>query len=134
MGSNSNNNKKLKEGFCCFLRGKVFKVEPVTFCRVIKSCMPLDIKIKGSPSKHLLVLTCLQNVFETSSASQFYVFQDALKTSCKDALKTSWRRYQDAWKTKKCYAEDVLKTLWRHVLEMFWRYYWEKHNTGDICI
>ena len=44
------------------------------------------------PSKHLLVL----------------------KTSCKYVLKTSW-------KTKNCYAEDVLKTSWRHVLKTSWR-------------
>ena len=40
------------------------------------------------PSKHLLVL----------------------KTSCKDVLKTSW-------KTKNCYAEDVLKTCLEDVLK-----------------
>ena len=38
-----------------------------------------------------------------------------LKTSCKYVLKTSW-------KTKHCYAEDVLKTSWRHVLNTSWRH------------
>ena len=26
------------------------------------------------------------------------------------------------WKTKNCYAEDVLKTSWRHVLKTSWRH------------
>ena len=45
-------------------------------------------------------------------------------------VKTSSRRLQDllqdvfrtSWKTKNCYAEDVLKTSWRHVLKTFWRH------------
>ena len=37
-----------------------------------------------------------------------------LKTSCKYVLKTSW-------KTKNCYAEDVLKTSWRRLEDMPWR-------------
>ena len=45
-------------------------------------------------------------------------------------VKTSSRRLQGllqdvfrtSWKTKNCYAEDVLKTSWRHVLRTFWRH------------
>ena len=48
----------------------------------------------------------LEDVFNTSSAQQFYVFQDVLKT---------------AWKTKNCYAEDVLKTCLEDVLKALWR-------------
>ena len=44
--------------------------------------------------------TCLEDVFNASSAWQFYVFQVVLKTSCKEVLKRSW-------KTKNCNAEDV---------------------------
>ena len=42
----------------------------------------------------------------------------------RDVLKTSSRRLQDvfktSWKTKNCYAEDLLKTSWRHVLKTSW--------------
>ena len=65
--------------------------------------------------------TCLEDVFNTSSAQRFYVFQDVLKAS--------WRRFQDlsqdvlktSWKTKNCYAEDIFKTSRRHVLKTSWR-------------
>ena len=40
--------------------------------------------------------------------------QDVFKTYLQDALKTSW-------KTKNCYAEDVLKIFSRHVLKTSWR-------------
>ena len=68
----------------------------------------------------------LEDVFNKSSAWQFFVFQDVfLKTSCKYVLKTSGRRLAEmsqdvlktSWKTENCYAEDVLKISWRHVLK-----------------
>ena len=54
--------------------------------------------------------------------------ENVLKTFCQDALKISWRRFEDilqdllktSWKTKNCYAEDILKTSWRHILKMSW--------------
>ena len=56
-----------------------------------------------------------------------------------DVLKTPWRRlpkasclqdlsqdvFKTSWKTKNCYAEDMLKTSWRHVLKTSWRHIWK---------
>ena len=43
------------------------------------------------------------------------------------------RRLEDvlkpSWKTKNCYAEDVLKISWRHTLKASWRHYGDKQNT-----
>ena len=72
------------------------------------------------------IIKNLAHVFNTSSAWQFYVFQDVLKTSCKDVLKTSWRplarRLEDV-------LEDEILLRWirlehmscRCVQDMFWR-------------
>ena len=46
--------------------------------------------------------TCLEDVFNTSSVWQFYVFQDVLKTSWirrEDILETSWKHYRDKQNT-----------------------------------
>ena len=40
---------------------------------------------------------------------------DVLQKRLEDVLTTYW-------KTKNCYAEDVLKTSWRHVLKTSWRH------------
>ena len=55
-------------------------------------------------SRHALKMPSrrLQDVFKTSSAQQFFVFQDVLKT-------------------KNCFAEDILETSSRHVLKTSWR-------------
>ena len=37
--------------------------------------------------------------------------------------------FKTSWKTKHCYAEDVLKTSWRHVLKTSWRHCGGKQNT-----
>ena len=75
------------------------------------------------PSKHLLVLKTswkslqdmswrhLQHVFSVTMLRLPRRLEDVLKTSCKTS-----------WKTKNCYAEDVLKTSWRHVLKTSWRH------------
>ena len=66
-----------------------------------------------------------RHVFETSSAQQFFVFQDVLKMPCEmssgrlqDVFMTSLQDvFKTSWKTKNCYAKDVLKTSSRHVLK-----------------
>ena len=68
----------------------------------------------------------LQHVFSVTILRLPRRLEDILKTPCKTS-----------WKTKKCYAEDVintswrhiLKTSWRHVLKMSWRHYGDKQNT-----
>ena len=59
------------------------------------------------PSKHLLLLKTSSKRQQPNSFSSSKMFwrrlEVVLKTSCKYVLKTSW-------KTKNCYAEDVLKT------------------------
>ena len=51
---------------------------------------------KYGPRKHLLVFkTCLEDVFNTFSAWQFYVFQDVLE----DKKLLPWRHLQDILKT-----------------------------------
>ena len=69
----------------------------------MNQCIDFINAAKSLPGKHLLVLN-------TSSASQFYIFQDLSQ----DVLKTSW-------KTKSCYAEDVLKTYLEDVFKTSWR-------------
>ena len=77
------------------------------------------------PSKDL---ACVQDVFKTSSAQQFFVFQDVLKTSSnlfkapcempsrrlpdvlEDEKLLCWIRLEDVF--KKC-LKDVFKTSWR---------------------
>ena len=83
--------------------------------------------------------TCLEDVFNTSSAKQSCVFQDVLKTSCKASwrrlggrkivtlknfLKTSWRHVlKKSWRhVLQTSWRHVLETSWRHVLEMSWRH------------
>ena len=52
------------------------------------------------------------------------------KTSSRRLANRSWRRLEDilqdvlktSWKTKNCYAEDVLKKSSRHVLKVPWRH------------
>ena len=62
------------------------------------------------PSKHLLVLNTsrrrLQHVFSVTILCLPRRLEDVLKTSCKTS-----------WKTKNCYAEDVLKTCPEDVLK-----------------
>ena len=58
---------------------------------------------------------CLQHVFSVTIFRLPRCLEDVLKTFCKYILKTSW-------KTKNCYAEDVLKTSWRYVLKTSWRH------------
>ena len=65
--------------------------------------------------------TCLEDVFNASSAWQLYAFQVVLKTSCKEVLKTSWRRLgRRKIITLKTSGRHVLKTSWRHALRMPW--------------
>ena len=67
--------------------------------------------------------TCLEDVFNASSAWQLYAFQVVLKTSCKEVLKTSWRRLgRRKIITLKTSGRHVLKTSWRHALRMPWRH------------
>ena len=87
--------------------------------------------------KQTLVLV---SILDTSQQT-FVGLEDVLKTSSTrlqhnnfTPSKTSWRRlaktfrrsledllqdvFKTSWKTKKCYADDVLKTSWRHALKM----------------
>ena len=97
----------------------------------------LDLLYKGIPSKHFV---CLQDVLKMYWRYWRYVF----KTSSRHVLEMSRRRLQHnnfssyktssrslvrclqdvlrdvlktSWKTKNCYAEEVLKTSSRHVLK-----------------
>ena len=78
------------------------------------SILKANVCIFMYPSKHLLVLktssTRLQRNNFTSS-----------KTSCKDVLKTSWRRLEDVLQDEKLlrrrHLEDVLKTCLEDVLK-----------------
>ena len=94
--------------------------------------------LENHPSKRLLVLKTsstrlqdmswrrLQHVFSVTVLRLPRRLEDVLKKSCKTS-----------WKTKNCYAEDVLKTSWRHdlktswrhILKTSWRHYGEKQNT-----
>ena len=99
----------------------------------------LDFLDTDIPSEHFL---CLQDLFKTSSRHVFKMSLRRLKdnnsssskTSSKrlakyiqDVFKVSSRCFQDvlclqdvfkmSWKTKSCYAEEMLKTSSRHVLK-----------------
>ena len=64
-------------------------------------------KIHMDPSKHWLAFkTSSRHFLKTSSTRLQRNNFSSSKTSCKYVLKTSW-------KTKNCYAEDVLKTSLR---------------------
>ena len=98
----------------------------------------LDLLDTDIPSKHFV---CLQDVVKASSRHVF-------RTPSRHVVKTSWRRlhrnnfssskassrrlqdvfarclqdiFETSWKTKNCYAEDVLKTSSRHILKTSWR-------------
>ena len=94
----------------------------------------LDLLDTDIPSKYFV---CLHSVFKKSSRYVFKISsRHVLKTSSRHlqrnnflSFKTSSIRLQDvfarrlqdvfktSWKTKNCYAEDVLKTSSRHVLK-----------------
>ena len=63
-----------------------------------------DLNLQPLPSKHLFVFkTCLEDVFNTSSAQQFFVFQDVLKTYLEDVSKTCLEDvFNTSWKQTKC--------------------------------
>ena len=80
----------------------------------------------------------LENTLQNAFSVQNYGLQDALKMSCKDVFKTSWRRLEEI-------LQNVLQTSWRHVLKrcsrhilkMSWRHYGDylkRILTRDICI
>ena len=83
------------------------------------------------PSKHLLVFKTswrrledmswrrLQHVFSVTIFRLPRRLEDILQIRLEDVLKTSRKT---SWKSKNCYAEDVLKTSWRHVLKTSWRH------------
>ena len=70
---------------------------------------------------------CLQHVFSVTIFRLPRYLGDVLKTFCKYVLKTSW-------KTKNCYAEDVLKTSWRQVLNTSWRHVLKTSWRGTKCL
>ena len=76
--------------------------------------------------------TCLKDVFNTSSAQQFYIFQDILKTPWRRLAKTFWRSLedllQDVLKTSSRRLGDVLKTCIEDLLKILWRQ--TKHLLG----
>ena len=63
------------------------------------------------PSKHFF---CLQDVFKTRLEDVFSVTVFHLPRRFQDVFKTSW-------KTKSCYAEDILNTCHEDVLRKSWR-------------
>ena len=54
--------------------------------------------------------TCPEDVFNTTSAWQFFVFQDGLEDVLRIRLEDAFKK---SWKTKNIYTENVLKTSWR---------------------
>ena len=80
---------------------------------LIAGFLKVDFKytLQVVPSKHLLVLKTswrhLQHVFSINIFGPPRRLEDILKTS---------------WKTKNCYAEDILKMSWKQVLKMSWKY------------
>ena len=85
------------------------------------------------PSKHLSVFKttwsrlqdmswrCLQHVFSVTilRLARRLEYGRRFPDLSQDVLKTSW-------KTKNCYAKDVLKTSWRDVLKTTWRHILKK--------
>ena len=67
-----------------------------------------------------------RHVLKTSSSRLQRDNFTTSKTSWRHLAKMSWGRLEDflkaSWKTKNCYAEDVLKTSWRHALKTSWRH------------
>ena len=78
------------------------------------STLKANVCIFMYPSKHLLVL-------KTSSTRLQHNNFTSSKTSCKDVLKTSWRRLEDVLQDEKLlrrrHLEDVLKTCLEDVLK-----------------
>ena len=82
---------------------------------------------------HSKYFVCLQGLLNASSRHVFKRSWRRLqrnnfasfKTFSRRLCKTCLRRLEDAlktsWKTKNCYAEDVLKTSSRHNLKTSWR-------------
>ena len=82
----------------------------------------------------MVVKTSSRHVLKTSSARLQRNNFTSSKTSCKDVLKTSWRRLEDLlqdvledqkllrWKRLEDSWRHVLKTSWRHVLKRSWRH------------
>ena len=68
----------------------------------------------------------VEDVFNTSSAQQFFVFQDVLQISLEKVFKTyrkkSWKRLKDIWEGKKLLREDVLKTSCKYFFKTSWRH------------
>ena len=62
--------------------------------------------------------TCLEDIFDTSSAWQFFVFQGVFKRSWRHVLKTSWRH--------------ILKTSWRPLANMSWRHLQDVLETNKM--
>ena len=118
--------------------------------------MKIKIKMKNRshrydvsrPSKHSLVFKTpwrrLQHVFSVTIFRLPRRLQEVLKMSWRSLANKSPKRLEDvfktscemssrricktSWKTKKCYAEDVLKTSSRHVLKTSWRRLGYKQN------
>ena len=92
------------------------------------------------------LFVCLHNVFKTSSR---YVFKTSsrhvFKTSSRHVFKTPSRHlarclqdvFKTSWKTKNCYAEDMLKTSSRPTnvcLEVAWFYRISKGEQHKIVM
>ena len=89
--------------------GRLIRDIPRTF-----SGRPLE-DLQSTPSKYLLVL-------KTS-------WRHVLKTSSTRLQRNNFTSSKTSWKTKNCYAEDVLKTSWRHVLKTSWRHVLKTSST-----
>ena len=93
---------------------------------------------------HLVMAERLSFYFKTKNQSIYFSFTTSLHNNTlieknildyenknsNNKVKTSSKRLQDllqdvfrtSWKTKNCYAKDVLKTSWRHALKTSWRH------------
>ena len=99
------------------------------------------------------IIKNLAHAFNTSSAWQFYVFQDVLKTSCKDVLKTSWRplarRLEDVLEDEillrwirlehmscRCVQDMLylLKILWRQTKYLLGIYVYLSRDSKSKCV
>ena len=128
------------------LEGKLWEREKSWQCQLFTNT---------HPSKHLLVFKKswrrLQDMSWKRLQHVFSVTIFCLPRCVEYIMKTSWRRLEEVfktfWKTKNCYAEDimkmssrhVLKTSWRHILRTRWRHLQDvleinKMFTGDIFI
>ena len=83
-------------------------------------CKFINISIYKITEDHLVAVSQTKN--DHISQQTFFGLEDALKMSSTRLQRNNFTSSKTSWRTKNCYAEDVLKTSWRHVLKMSWRH------------